>query len=92
MGFKGLRIQHLERTLSDHHPILVSDSLENSRTKFTGFCFLNAWFHHPKFISSVEKFWKKEPRDLGDVMEEFKSNLQVWNEKTFGNIFQGKNL
>lgn len=86
MLWGGTMIQHLPRIASDHRLILLSDTSIVTRKSFKGFCFLNAWLQHPNFVPAVERFWKKEPGDLKEIIEEFKSKLMRWNTKVFGNI------
>lgn len=88
--FEGVTVQHLERTTFDHHPILLTDTQTQKRPGFKEFRFLNAWLQHPDFIPAVERFWTKEPSDLGETIAKFKTEMMHWNNQIFGNIFQKK--
>lgn len=88
--FEGFAIRHLLRASSDHHPLRLGDPHLEGARKYLGFRFLDAWFHHPDFITKVEEFWRKEPANLSETIASFKTGIWHWNQTTFGNIFWRK--
>ncbi|XP_057811358.1 uncharacterized protein LOC131025575 [Salvia miltiorrhiza] len=80
----------LQRSLSDHCPILLSTKSVDWGPK--PFRFLNAWTSHPDFLQVVKKVWK-ETKVVGwscfvfkDKLKRLKQTLKEWNQSSFGNI------
>lgn len=88
--FERVMVQHLNRTASDHHPLLLGVPQTTHTDIFTGFRFLEVWFRHPDFGRNVEEFWKPKPHNLSETMAHFKKYIWQWNKEHFGNIFWRK--
>ncbi|CAH9096848.1 unnamed protein product [Cuscuta epithymum] len=91
-AFDHIQITHLNKTPSDHSPIL----LQMSNKGWNGpkpFKFLNMWTTHPSFISIVDKCWKAHNFGRGMYglvrkLKCLKHDLKKWNREVFGNIFE----
>lgn len=53
--FKDAVVNHLARTRSDHHPLLVNQLQGTTTHKFRGFYFLESWIQHGDFKRAVEE-------------------------------------
>lgn len=54
--FRSSSVLHLNRTCSDHSPLLLNYSMLN-RTHLSAFRFLNVWATHPTFLDIVKASW-----------------------------------
>lgn len=85
-------VAYLNRTNSDHSPLLLSLILKNEAVK-RSFRFQNFWSKHNEFQSIVKKAWSidctGDPlRIFSQKLKETKQALSLWNKDTFKNIFQ----
>lgn len=55
--FQNTTVKYLNRTGSDHAPLLVAIDIIPKPSK-TCFRFLNMWTHHDKFFKWVEEAWQ----------------------------------
>ncbi|KAL3522758.1 hypothetical protein ACH5RR_015592 [Cinchona calisaya] len=84
-------VEHLNRSSSDHLPLLVSIGARKSSSP-RPFHFQHMWIEHPSFIDMVRQDWSTPPQGYG--MESFawnlkclKAALRKWNEEVFGDVF-----
>lgn len=54
--FLLFRVTHLNRTASDHSPLLLSSNKNVARGP-SRFKFLHAWIKHPSFLDVVRQPW-----------------------------------
>lgn len=85
-------MNHLPRTRSDHHPLLVNQLQGKTSQRFKGFYFLEAWIQHGDFRRAVEECWDPGDESMKGIMEKFKQGIMGWNRQTFGNISQKKKI
>ena len=77
----------LNRTLSDHSPILASTSDKNWGPK--PFRFLNAWLSHPNCLKVIKDSWlATENLPISEKLKAVKTSLKEWNTFEFGFIDQ----
>lgn len=88
--FESAWVRHVVRAHSDHHSILLGGLAVHPPVRFRGFRFLEAWFSHPEFTSTVEALWTEEPSGLSKSFANLKNGLLEWNRITFRNIFERK--
>lgn len=82
------QVKHLERTHSDHSPIILS--LNNSpTTRFSRpFRFQLMWLSHHTFLGIVREAWVR-PVTLPNVISSFTSKAKAWNRdqlEIFSNV------
>ncbi|CAH9110067.1 unnamed protein product [Cuscuta epithymum] len=90
--FKRIQIDILDKTPSDHTPILIRCSTEETKGP-RSFKFHNMWLKHLSFLDTVQKSWSKSPSGGGMRGSVYKlqclqNDLRLWNKETFGNIFE----
>lgn len=84
-NFPSLKTSLLNRTFSDHSPLLASISEKNWGPR--PFRFLNCWTSHPTFLKLVEKSWlSSPPLPIHEKLKALKSSLKEWNANEFGHI------
>ncbi|KAJ7949855.1 reverse transcriptase [Quillaja saponaria] len=89
--FKEAFSQHLPRTRSDHYPVLLNVSGIAPSTAFNKpFRFEACWLSHLQFSDMVKNFWGSSSELLPGLLDSFASNLKIWNNDVFGNIFLRK--
>lgn len=89
--FPNSHVKHLLRTLSDHHPMLLSfDRPVNPQSSEKPFCILTAWFLHEDFERLVEEHWSSDNVEFLPTMNSFLVAASTWNRGVFGNIFWRK--
>ena len=82
-------VKHLERSHSNHCPIVPS-LRNNTRCQFPRpFRFQLMWLSHPTFSEVVKDAWANHST-LPIAIASFTSKAQVWNKNQFGNIFHRK--
>ncbi|XP_031104397.1 uncharacterized protein LOC116007870 [Ipomoea triloba] len=92
--FSGVTGVLLNRTTSDHSPIIFSGCNANMSAP-KQFRFQKMWTTHKNFLDLVQANWQ-EPhegygmRALAFKLKRLKSKLRDWNRSTFGNIFDKK--
>ncbi|KAJ4726796.1 Ribonuclease H domain [Melia azedarach] len=90
--FSVFRVSHLNRTASDHSPLLIS--LEQSTTRGPSrFRFLHTWLRHQGFIDVIRQSWSVPVHGSGmfgfqQKLTRLKLRLKAWNREIFGNVFQ----
>ncbi|XP_043687592.1 uncharacterized protein LOC122638810 [Telopea speciosissima] len=86
------RVQHLNRTCSDHAPICVE--LSTTQTRFYApFRFQQMWIHHLSFRDFVADCWRASfvgtPLSVLFLKLKFlRGRLEEWNRECFSNIHQ----
>ncbi|EOY13882.1 Uncharacterized protein TCM_032583 [Theobroma cacao] len=55
--FAKMKVQHLNRNVSNHCPLLISCSKSSAKNP-SSFHFLHAWLKHHSFMSFVDRNWK----------------------------------
>lgn len=81
-------IIHLQRTHSDHNPILVKLIPRNRTPHKAPFRLETFWCKHPKFQSVVINSWNNS--DYFKASSNFIDNVKPWKDNTFGNIMGRK--
>ena len=84
---------------SDHFPIFLSFNCNNKCSDqhfHSSFKFESMWLRHPSFLQNIQKWWNEVPLE-GQKMHQFamklkyiKSQIQIWNQKFFKNVFKKK--
>ncbi|XP_075099940.1 uncharacterized protein LOC142176380 [Nicotiana tabacum] len=92
LGFKGIEVQHLSKTGSDHSPMYLKCDIETPPIK-KPFKFLNFWVEHATFKDVVKENWfadfSANPYILfNHKLKKLKKALSLWSKATFGDIFQ----
>ncbi|XP_070017840.1 uncharacterized protein [Nicotiana sylvestris] len=92
LGFKGIEVQHLSKTGSDHSPMDRKCDIETPPIK-KPFKFLNFWVEHATFKDVVKENWSADfsanPYILfNQKLKKLKKALSLWSKATFGDIFQ----
>lgn len=89
--FADAVVQHLPRTHSDHHPLLIRCNREQSSINGKKpFRIETAWFLHPQFEDLVKAGWASSTGDLLATLKEFSYMAMEWNQTSFGNLFRRK--
>nr|XP_016511903.1 PREDICTED: uncharacterized protein LOC107829005 [Nicotiana tabacum] len=92
LGFKGIEVQHLSKTGSDHSPMYLKCDIETPPIK-KPFKFLNFWVEHVTFKDVVKENWSANfsanPYILfNHKLKKLKKALSLWSTSTFGDILQ----
>ncbi|XP_039039734.1 uncharacterized protein LOC120177785 [Hibiscus syriacus] len=87
--FQESLVLHLERMGFDHRPLILQTRISESSRRNGPFRFLAAWNDHPLFKEFLANNWDKAKHVLSNV-EDFKTNVQVWNREIFGHIGRKK--
>lgn len=92
--FNVTSVEHLNRTCSDHSPLLLSISNEAPAHK-SSFRFLNILAAHDSFSDVVRKACDcqvsgKHSYIFSQKLKATKRALLDWNKATFGNVFQNR--
>lgn len=83
--YPQLSVQILNRTISDHCPILAHSPDTNWGPK--PFRFLNCWVSHPNFLPTISLAWANAQHlPLPDKLKQIKLKLKQWNKTEFGLI------
>ncbi|KAH9750075.1 reverse transcriptase domain-containing protein [Citrus sinensis] len=89
--FSVSRVSHLNRTASDHSPLLLSWDRDSIRGP-SRFKFLHVWLKHPGLIDIVRHSWNAPVVGAGmrafqQKLVRLKLCLKAWNKDVFGNVF-----
>lgn len=89
--FLLFRVTHLNRTASDHSPLLLSCDKNVARGP-SRFKFLHAWIKHPSFLDVVRQPWispvlSSRTRAFQQKLARLKLYLKIWNKDIFCNVF-----
>ncbi|KAK8999771.1 hypothetical protein V6N11_065268 [Hibiscus sabdariffa] len=88
--FMEAHVLHLDKLGSDHGPLVLRLSEDQTYTRDRPFHFVNAWQEHPQFSDLLKSVWNNgEP--LESNMGEFRRSTIGWNWEVFGNIHTRKN-
>ena len=83
--YPSLKLNLLNRTLSDHCPILASSEEKNWGPK--PFRFLNCWLDHPNCLKIITESWNSNKSStLPEKLKAIKISLKKWNTLEFGSI------
>lgn len=82
-------VKHLERTHSDHSPIVFSLRLEHGANFPRSFRFQPMCLSHPTFPKIVRDAWSSTT-DLSNAISSFINKARIWNRDRFGNVFYRK--
>ncbi|XP_028103766.1 uncharacterized protein LOC114302886 [Camellia sinensis] len=86
----NLKLWVLERSISDHCPLLLLEDGRDSGTR--PFLFINAWTFHPKVEEHVKKSWEDTTITgwasfvIMNKLKTWHSVLKKWNIEVFGNV------
>lgn len=84
-NFRDIKLLGLNRSISDHCPLLIECESENRGPK--PFKNLDVWFTNPRFKKLVEHEWKNlHSLPFQEKLKRLKEPINVWNKKVFGNI------
>ncbi|CAH9082772.1 unnamed protein product, partial [Cuscuta europaea] len=91
-SFKKILVDVLEKTPSDHSPLLIACFVEGTCYP-KPFKFQNMWTHHATFLDTVKKSWDAIDtyggmRGFVHKLKQLKLDLKLWNRNTFGNLFE----
>ena len=92
--FPEASVTNLQRTYSDHSPIIVQlngNNMINMNIKVKPFRFLASWLEHPDCDNVIDRFWNQSD-SLGTNLSIYTVNIQKWNKEVFGNIFANKRM
>uniref|UniRef100_A0A7N0TYK2 Endonuclease/exonuclease/phosphatase domain-containing protein n=1 Tax=Kalanchoe fedtschenkoi TaxID=63787 RepID=A0A7N0TYK2_KALFE len=87
--FPGVSVTHLDRSISDHAPLLLQlDPIQKPTYKFT---YLRMWKSHATFQGTVARIWadKISCNPIQNFLQKLKktaSSLTAWNRAIFGNV------
>ncbi|XP_075663243.1 uncharacterized protein LOC142632789 [Castanea sativa] len=82
-------VRHLERSHSDHCPIVLSLHHDQGTPFPKPFRFQPMWLSHSSFPDLVREAWTG-PSNLPSAITSFTTRAKSWNRETFGNIFHRK--
>lgn len=83
--FPNLKSSFLNRTISDHRPLIASSSDKNWGPK--PFRFLNCWLSHPSYLNVIKKAWNSsENLPIPEKLKLVRTSLKKWNQTEFGII------
>ena len=83
--FPNLKSTLLNRTISDHCPLLASSSEKNWGPK--PFRLINCWLSHPSCLKVINESWSSSFNlSLPEKFKMVKSALKKWNSSEFGFI------
>ena len=83
--FPHLSLSILNRSVSDHSPLLLQSSDANWGPK--PFRFMNCWTSHPHFLPTVRKAWANSSNlPITDKLKIMRTTLKEWNKAEFGLI------
>lgn len=82
-------VRHLERSHSDHCPIVLSLHHNQGNSFPRPFRFQPMWLSHPDFPDLVKEAWAR-PSNLPSAVTSFTARAKCWNKEHFGNIFHRK--
>jgi exonuclease III len=81
---------------SDHWPLQLWVDISATPGK-KPFRFESFWLEHPEFQENIQTWWREAEVPRGSKMYKFqqklknlKQTLKLWNQNTFGNIFDAK--
>lgn len=82
------RVEHLNKTCSDHSPLLITAQLPNTRS--SSFIILNVWTNHHQFKDIVKEAWSSQV--AGGPMIKFATKLKESKKhcKYGKNIYLGR--
>ncbi|GLT59681.1 hypothetical protein SLA2020_324880 [Shorea laevis] len=89
-SFQNVDQRGLQRSLSDHCPIMLQTRVENWGPK--PFRTIDSWLTHPEFEQFVKERWNSfEVRGWGgyrlkEKLKMLKKELRIWNKEVFGVI------
>ena len=87
--FPDASVQYLERSHSDHCPVLLSLDRNQDIKLPHPFRFQLMWQSHPEFPTVVREAWSS-PTTLCTATSKFVNKAKVWNKNIFGNLFPRK--
>lgn len=83
--FPALQVSILNRSISDHCPLLVVSKERNWGPK--PFRFQNCWLTHPRCMRIIREIWSESSNcNLNEKLRLAKGRLKEWNLKEFGHI------
>lgn len=82
-------VSHLDRSHSDHCPILLSLEGNCGLMLPRPFRFQPMWLSHPSFPDVVREAWTR-PINLPQAVSKFTVQAKIWNKNVFGNLFRRK--
>ena len=83
--FPALGVSILNRSISDHCPLLLQSSTVDWGPR--PFKFQDVWLSHKGCMEIVEKTWvKSKELPIMEKLKKVKSELKTWNSECFGNI------
>lgn len=84
-NFPNLSTLTLDRTISDHCPIIAQSAEPDRGPK--PFRFMNCWISHPSYMPTVRFAWAEAQHlPIPEKLKFLKSRLKQWNKDTFGVI------
>lgn len=83
--FPNLKSSYLNRSISDHRPLIATSSDINWGPK--PFRFLNCWLAHPSCLKVIKKAWNSsENLPIPEKLKQVRISLKKWNQTEFGVI------
>ncbi|KAK4710031.1 hypothetical protein R3W88_004544 [Solanum pinnatisectum] len=87
--YPNAQVQHLQRTHSDHTPLLMTLTSNLSNVRDRPFRLETMWMSHPDVIKIVDQAWNRGDNLLGSLVN-FESELTGWAKKPSGIFSTGK--
>ena len=75
-------VMHLERSHSDHSPVLLSLRQDHGTHHARPFRFQPMWLNHPSFAGLVSDAWSS-PSTLSNAITTFTTKARTWNREHF---------
>ena len=88
--FEETIVLHLQKTSSDHHPILINSSPSNLLRTNRPFRLETIWFSDLLFPKIIQDSWNSHSEDAILALKDFTNKIRIWNRNVFGNIFPKK--
>ena len=83
--FPLLQVSLLQRSLSDHSPLLVTSQPSDWGPR--PFRFLDCWLTHDECMEVIKSAWdKSKEKPVIQKLQSVKNDLKTWNVNVFGNI------
>lgn len=83
--FPNLSTLILNRTISDHFPIMAHSPSSNWGRK--PFRFMNCWVSHPNYMKIVQLAWANAQHlSIFDKLKLIKGSLKQWNKMSLGSL------
>ena len=80
----AIKLSILNRSISDHCPLLVTNHDDNWGPR--PFRFQDCWLSHPGCMRTIKEAWLNSDGLFPDKLRKVRTELREWNKTTFGSI------